>query len=436
VDFISRGVNSGEVGIGGNGQRQEVPNLLTSGEDARLSIVNGSLFRLMGPGSLRGVQKTVSGASSGGREDHDGVRRGHTGDELDVGVGSVDVGDTSVNENGKAVAIEDADSLLDLGGNLLRDECRDDLEVPREAELEWEVPFNERNQRPQAPDGILLGEGDVEGSLVLDQLVGEGLKDAAGLRAGLGELVEGVLALEFDGITGGSGLVPGHGWTPCEVGDGTDSKGVARGAPPGTVVVGKQVGISVLAKSDFRDRTGVDEWVETKDVGRLLASKDGEDVEEEALSVVVKSHLDYGGLRDDEVLVGTKIVDRASSGLRVLDALVETKVRGDVAVFGLAVFVGLTSVLSFHQKYEAGLSERVLDFSVEAGVAHSGRGIIVYTSATVALGTNGLVATLGVGDTVRGAGCSIECSLKRETKNTMSVAVHHRTPKVGLRATS
>ena len=53
----------------------------------------------------------------------------------------------------------------------------------------------------------------MEGSLVLDELLGDGLEDAAGLGAGLGELVEGKLALEFDGVTGRRGLVPGHGGT-------------------------------------------------------------------------------------------------------------------------------------------------------------------------------------------------------------------------------
>ncbi len=99
------------------------------------------------------------------------------------------------------------------GRYVLRDEGRDDLEVSGEAELEGEVPLDQRDQGPEAPVGIFLGEGHVEGSLVLDELLGDALDDAAGLGAGLGELVEGELAFKFDGVAGRRGLVPGHGGT-------------------------------------------------------------------------------------------------------------------------------------------------------------------------------------------------------------------------------
>jgi len=119
VDFKGGGVNSGKICVVWDGEGEEVPDLLAPGEDAGRSIVEGSLsLGLVGPASLGGVQETVSGTSEGGRENDDGVRGGNSGHEFDVGVGTVDVGDTGVNKNGKAVAIEDTDSLFDLGREL------------------------------------------------------------------------------------------------------------------------------------------------------------------------------------------------------------------------------------------------------------------------------------------------------------------------------
>ena len=77
-----------------------------------------------------------------------------------------------------------------------------------------------------------------------------------------------------------------------------------------------------MNKSEFRfsqrPTSRVDKGVEAKDIGGLLAGKDGGDVKEEALSAVVENHRDDWGVGDDEVLVGPEVVDLASSGLRVL----------------------------------------------------------------------------------------------------------------------
>ncbi len=51
-----------------------------------------------------------------------------------------------------------------------------------------------------------------------------------------------------------------------------------------------------------------------------MAGEDGGDVEEEALSGVVESHLDDRRVGDDEVLVGPEVVDLASGRLGVFDA--------------------------------------------------------------------------------------------------------------------
>jgi len=166
----------------------------------------------------------------------------------------------------------------------------------------------------------------VEGPFVLDEFLGDRLEDAAGLGAGLGELVEGELAFEFDGVARGSRLVPGHGWAPCKAAWGANSGSVARGAPPGSVVIIEQVGISVLAEANFRDGSRINERVEAEDVGGLLAGEDGGDVEEEALSAVVENHRDNRRVGDDEVFICPEVVDLASRGLGVLYALVKALV--------------------------------------------------------------------------------------------------------------
>ncbi len=89
---------------------------------------------------------------------------------------------------------------------------------------------------------------------------------------------------------------------------------------------------------------------------------------------------------------------------------------------------------SVHRK--SGLGEGVLHFGVKTSAAHSCGGIPFDTGTAFTLGTDGLEASVAVGDRIRRAGRTVKGSLRREAKHTMAVGIDDRAKKVVLRTTS
>lgn len=282
----------------------------------------------------------------------------------------------------------------------MRNEGGDDLKVTGETKFEGEVPFSERNQRLQAPIGILLGQSNVESSFVLNELLGDGGNDASGKRASFGELVDGELALEFNFTARLGSLVPGHGRTPGEVLSRSDTKGIRRRTPPSAIVVVEQISVTIFAETDFSDRTSVDKRIKTEDIRRLLTSVDGQDVEQKALGGVVEGHLDDWRVGDVQVFAGSKIVDSASSGESRFRALSIATALGGIAVLGVTITISSASRRSLGVEGEASLTESSLDFILETGAAHASRGIPVNTKAIGATSANLLETRRTVGNTI------------------------------------
>ena len=92
----------------------------------------------------------------------------------------------------------------------------------------------------------------------------------------------------------------------------SDTISVGRRAPPTSVVVLEKIGVSVFAQTNFSDGSGVDEGVEAENVGRLLTSVNSGYVKEEALGRVVEDHFDDRRVGDNQIFVGSKVVNSTS----------------------------------------------------------------------------------------------------------------------------